>query len=68
MHWVSNMPEDNIHAEILRDNVVNIADAQECPSCGNWAGDIVRQYSRLGMASPFSSSGIIALSSGSRQK
>ena len=43
------MPEDSIHAEILRDN---IADAQEHPSYGNWAGGIVKQYSRLGMASP----------------
>ena len=39
----------------------NIADAQEHPSCGNWAGGIVKQYSHLGMASPFSSSGIICL-------
>ena len=52
MHRLSNMPEDSTHAEIFRDN---IADVQERPSCGNWAGGIVRQYSRLGMASPFSS-------------
>ena len=58
MHRLSNMPEDSIHAEILRDN---IADAQEHPSCDNWAGSIVKQYSRLGMASPFSSSGIACL-------
>ena len=55
MHRLSNMPEDSIHAEILRDT---IADAQEHPSYGNWAGGIVKQYSRLGMVSPFSSSGI----------
>ena len=48
MHRLSNMPEDSIHAEILRDN---IADAQEHPSYGNWAGGIVKQYSRLGMVS-----------------
>ena len=53
MHRLSNMPDDSIHAEILRDN---IADAQGHP-CGNWAGGIVRQYSRLGMALPFSSYG-----------
>ena len=50
MHRLSNMPEDSVHAEILRDN---IADAQEHPSYGNWAGGIVKQYSRLGMVSPF---------------
>ena len=54
------MPDDSVHAEILRDN---IADAQEHPSCGNWAGGIAKQYGRLGMASPFSSSGITGLSS-----
>ena len=54
------MPEDSVHAEILGDN---IADAQEHPSYGNWAGGIVKQYSRLGMVSPFSSSGITCLNS-----
>ena len=57
MHRLSNMPEDSIHAEVLRDN---IADAQEHTS---WAGGIVKQYRRLGMASPFSSSGIMCLNS-----
>ena len=60
MHRLSNMPEDSIHAEILRDN---IADAQEHPSYGDWAGGIVKQCSRLGMVSPFSSSGIACLNS-----
>ena len=60
MHRLSNMFEDSIHAEILRDN---IADAQEHPSYGNWAGGVVKQYSRLGMVSPFSSSGITGLNS-----
>ena len=60
MHRLSNMPDDSIHAEIFRDNV---ADAQQHPSCDNWAGDIVKQNSRLGMASPFSSSGIACLNS-----
>ena len=60
MHRLSNMPDDRIHAEILRDNV---ADAGQHPSCDNWADGIVKQYSRLGMASPFSSSGITCLNS-----
>ena len=60
MHRLSNMPDDSIHAGILRDN---IADALEHPACGNWAGGIVKQYSRLGMASPFSPSGITDLNS-----
>ena len=60
MHRLSNMPDNSVHAEILRDNV---ADAQQHPSCDNWADGIVKQYSRLGMASPFSSSGITCLNS-----
>ena len=61
MHRLFNMPDDSIHAELLR---VNIADAQQHPSCGNWAGGIVKQYSRLGLVSPwFSSSGITCLHS-----
>ena len=60
MHCLSNMPDDRIHAEILRGN---IADVQEHPSCGKWAAGIVKQYSRLGMASPLSSSGITGLNS-----
>ena len=46
------------HAEMLRDN---IADAQGRPSCGNWAGGIVKQYSPLGMASPSLCSGLTGL-------
>ena len=53
-------PGDSSYAEILRDN---IADAQECPSYGSWAGGIVKRYCRLGMASLFLSSGIIGLNS-----
>ena len=60
MHRLSNMPDDSIHPEILRKK---IADPQEHPSCGNWAGGIVKQYSRLGMASPFCFSGITGLNS-----
>ena len=52
MHRPSNMPDDSIDAGILWDNV---ADAQQHPSCDNWAGGIVMQYSRLDMASPFPS-------------
>ena len=52
VHRLFNMPDDSILAEILRDNV---ADVQQHPSCDNWAGGIVKQYSRLSMASPFSS-------------
>ena len=63
MHRLSNMPDDSIHAETLRDNVADVADAQQHPSCDNWAGDIVKQYSRLGTASLFSSSGIVCLNS-----
>ena len=50
-------------AFMLRSSRDNIADAQEHPSYGNWAGGIVKQYSRLGMVSPFSSSGITCLNS-----
>ena len=60
MHCLSNMPEDSIHIEILRDN---IADAQNHPSYGNWAGEIVKQYSRLGMALPFLFFGTLGLDS-----
>ena len=44
MHRLSNMPDDSLHAGILRDNV---ADAQQDPSYDNWAGGIVKQYSVL---------------------
>ena len=40
MHRLSNMSEDSIHAEVLR-----IADAQEHPSYGNWAGGIYQAVS-----------------------
>ena len=60
MHRLSNMPQSSIHVDILRDN---ISAAQQHPMCGNWAAGIVRQYAGLGMPSPFSSSGIVALNS-----
>ena len=61
MHGLSVMPESSIHGDILKDN---ISAAQQHPVCGNWAADIVRQYASLGMPSPFSSSGIVAVDSG----
>ena len=60
MHRLSVMPESSIHADILKDN---ISASQQHPMCGNWATGIVRQYASLGMPSPFSSSGIVALNS-----
>ena len=60
MHRLSVMPESSIHVDILKDN---ISAAQQHPMCGNWATGIVRQYASLGMPSPFSSSGIVALNS-----
>ena len=35
---------------MLGSSGTNIADAQERPSYGNWAGGIVKEYRRLGMA------------------
>ena len=55
MHRLSSMPQDSIHAEILKNN---IADALQHPSYGNWADGIVKQYPCLGMALPFQSSGM----------
>ena len=50
-----------INVETLSCN--RTTDVLQAHSLRNWAGGIVRQYSRLGMASPFSSSGIIGLDS-----
>ena len=58
MRRLSVMPEGSIHRDILMDNV---ADAQDHPSYSNWANGVMRQYTLLGMASPFSSSGIVGL-------
>ena len=58
MHRLSSMPQDSIHADILK---VNIADAQEHSACGNWAGGIVKQFCCFGMASLVSSSGMTGL-------
>ena len=51
MHRLSGMPQDSLHVGILKDT---IADALEHPSYGHWAGGIVKQHGRLGMALPFS--------------
>ena len=56
MRRLSVMPEGSIHRDVLMDN---IADAQDHPSYSNWANEVMRQYSLLGMASP--SSGIAGL-------
>ena len=58
MHRLSNMPQSSIHVDILKHN---ISAAQQHPMCGNWAAGIVRQYASLGMPSPCSSSGVVAL-------
>ena len=60
MHRLSVMPESSIHVDILKDN---ISAAQQHPMYGNWATGIVRQYASLGMPSPFSSFGVVALNS-----
>ena len=52
------MPQSSIHVNILKNN---ISAAQRHPVCGKWAAGIVRPYAGLGMPSPFSSSGVVAL-------
>ncbi len=49
MHRLAKMPEDSLHADILRDN---IHDAEHNPIVANWAGGIRKQFADLGMASP----------------
>ena len=58
MRRLSVMPDGSIHRGILMDNT---ADAQDHPSYTNWANGVMRQYSLLGIASPFSSSAIVGL-------
>ena len=60
MHRLSSLCQKSIHADILKDN---ITDAQEHLIRGNWAGGILKQYSYLGMALLFLSSGIPGLNS-----
>ena len=50
MQRLANMPEASLHAEILSDN---ITDAVQAPGFDNWAAGVHRQYTSLGMASPF---------------
>lgn len=50
MHRLAKMPEDSLHADILKDN---IHDAQHGPLVANWAGGIRKQFANLGMATPF---------------
>ena len=49
MHCLTSIPQDSIHAEILKDNN---ADAQEHPSFGKSGSGIVKHYSHLSKASP----------------
>ena len=48
----------SLHARLLLDNV---HDARADPLCGNWAAGIQKQYSTLGMLSPFGGQGIRAV-------
>ena len=60
MHRLSLMPQSGIHVDILKEYIFA---AQQHPRCGNWAAGVMKQYAGLSMPSPFSSSGITALSS-----
>ena len=59
---LSLLPDDSLHLDILWDNV---AGARGPLPCANWARGIEVKFAALGMASPFISSGIGALSSNS---
>ena len=50
MQRLANMPQASLHAEILSDNIL---DAQQAPGFDNWAAGVHKQYTSLGMASPF---------------
>ena len=50
MQRLANMPQAGLHAEILSDNIL---DAQQAPGFDNWAAGVHKQYTSLGMASPF---------------
>ena len=45
------MSESSLHGDILSDN---ISDALQVPAIDNWAARVIKQYARLGLASPFS--------------
>ena len=50
MQRLANMPQASLHAEILSDNIL---DALQAPGYDNWAASVHRQYTSLGMVSPF---------------
>ena len=55
MRRLFSMPESSSHVDILRDKN---AGAQEYPSCGNWAGGIVKRFRQHGKAVPVLSFGM----------
>ena len=50
MQRLANMPQASLHAEIFGDNIL---DALQAPGFDNWAAGVHRQYTSLGMVSPF---------------
>ena len=50
MQRLANMPQASLHAQILSDNIL---DALQAPGFDNWAAGVHKQYTSLGMASPF---------------
>ena len=55
MYRLSQMPEDSLHLDVLKDNLY---DAQQTSHCMNWAKGIAKQFQILGLPSPFSATGI----------
>ncbi len=49
---LGNLAGDALHAEILRDNVHDALPVVD-PTRGDWAADVDKMYSSLGMQSPF---------------
>ena len=58
MQTLAKLDAGSLHARILLDN---IHDAQANPVCGNWAAGVQKQYSSLGMPSPFAGQGLGAV-------
>ena len=50
MHRLAKMSEGSLHADILKDNIL---DAEHSHLVANWAGGICKQFADLGVASPF---------------
>lgn len=50
MQRLANMPQARLQTENLSDNIL---DALQAPGFDNWAAGVQRQYTSLGMASPF---------------